>query len=107
MVLDLSEDRPIPFDVAGVWDRLLRLGRSLGAVEHVTQLPDSRGRLRPIVLATGANTVAHAQNRGRPKQVVAVVVGNTGVTVTRGDIADRTVVLYASGPCTVELVVHV
>jgi hypothetical protein len=107
-VLDFTEDAPLPFTLAGVWDRFARLVRSLQDVRVLKELPDAQGTLRPITLATGANAVPHNQ-RGEPKAVVAQVVGSAASTaqVTTGLIATKFVTLYATAPCTVHLVVYV
>ncbi len=90
---------PIPATIGELFDRLLRLGRSVQDVKI----------FRGVTLTTGANFMRH-ECKSLPRAATAQIMGTAAPTVTVA--VDPTfgatfITIHASGSATVDVVVYV
>jgi hypothetical protein len=94
-------ESPAPKDVTGIWRALVDLVRSIIRREPVSI---------PVTFeAAGLKIVTHpGRNQGVPRLVIPVLRGDEeqDATVTVGKKDPRQIWVYASAPCTAELVVY-
>lgn len=97
MIGDFQES-PVPGTFPTMWERIVRLVRSLNESEVVL----ARYKLERV----GANYVTHGRRgRGAPRFVDVHVVADevSAVQVNPGMVTDKYVVIHASAPCTVSI----